>query len=463
MATVVNVGLAVLFVALAFSATMLMYHLWGYPFDHKTHRSSAPRWAMNLHRLLGWAFVLIYLYLMYHMVPRMWTYQIELPARTVFHLVLGYSIGGLLIAKIAVVRFFKHLEPKLAPALGTTLFILTVVLMGLALPSVWRETVLAKQAMNGEGFSEERLQRVRDQLPPAGLENLDLLPQLASVDSLLTGRKLMRTKCVQCHDLRTILSKPRTPKNWRDTVERMANRASIFSEFSDLERWQITAYLVAITPTLQNSVMERRKQLDNASKTSAAMREMKNAPTESTFDATAAEAAFNGKCSQCHSQELALQKQFASDTEVSSVVTRMIANGMNASAEELDLIIHYLVDHHKLPASEANASETLDSNPDDAESSTASAAPPEMPDLAAQSGCTGCHAISFPLVGPAWADVANRYRNDPAARAQLIEKVKNGGTGNWVELTGGIPMPANSPLASDESIATLVDFILSIE
>ena len=48
--------------------------------------------------------------------------------------------------------------------------ILTLVLMGLALPSVWRERVLAAQALGGEGFSEERLQRVREQLPDIGCD-----------------------------------------------------------------------------------------------------------------------------------------------------------------------------------------------------------------------------------------------------------------------------------------------------
>lgn len=205
MSSVVNVFLAVLFVVLAFSATFLMYHLWGYPFNAKTHRSSAPAWAMRLHRLMGWAFVAIYIYLMIQMVPRMWTYQIELPARTVFHLVLGYSIGALLLAKILVVRFFKHLESTLAPPMGTTLFVLSVVLMGLALPSVWRERVLANQALGGEGFTEARLQRVRDQLPDIGYDT-ETADELGTRGSLLDGRKLLRSKCVQCHDLRTILA-----------------------------------------------------------------------------------------------------------------------------------------------------------------------------------------------------------------------------------------------------------------
>lgn len=452
MSTVVNVGLAVMFVVLAFSATLLMYHLWGYPFDHKTHRSSAPRWAMALHRLMGWAFVAIYLYLMIQMIPRMWTYQIELPARTVFHLVLGYSIGAILVAKILVVRFFKHLEAKLAPALGTTLLVLTVVLMGLALPSVWREQVLARQAMGGEGFSEERLQRVREQLPTIGYEP-DTIEEIANPSGLFTGRQLMRSKCVQCHDLRTILARPRTAKNWRDTVERMANRASVVTSFSEKEKLQITAYLVAITPTLQNSIMERRKQQSASADSAAAIKKVTAMVKDDSaeFDLGAAQEVFNSKCSMCHSQDLALNKSFESAEEVSQLVARMVGNGLAASEAELEQIVRYLQSHHKLAAA-----------PSQDQPAEVVAAVPEMPALAQNSGCSGCHAIDAKIVGPAWLDIAARYRDDDQAREKLIEAVKNGGAGNWVDQTGGIPMPANSPAVSQEEIESLVDFILAL-
>ncbi len=45
------------------------------------------------HRGLGLIYIIIYVILMTQMIPRMWTYQVELPARTVIHLVLGLSIG----------------------------------------------------------------------------------------------------------------------------------------------------------------------------------------------------------------------------------------------------------------------------------------------------------------------------------------------------------------------------------
>ena len=83
-----NAVLGVVFLAVGTAATFLMYHLWGYPFDHATNKSSAPPSLMRLHRVLGWIFVGIYVYFMTQMVPRLWEYQIELPARTVVHLTL---------------------------------------------------------------------------------------------------------------------------------------------------------------------------------------------------------------------------------------------------------------------------------------------------------------------------------------------------------------------------------------
>lgn len=55
---------SVLGIAFGFSAMFLMYKLWGYPFDHEKHKSGAPRWAMALHRGLGYAFALLYIALM---------------------------------------------------------------------------------------------------------------------------------------------------------------------------------------------------------------------------------------------------------------------------------------------------------------------------------------------------------------------------------------------------------------
>ena len=70
-----------------------------------------------------------------------------------------------------------------------------------------------------------------------------------------------------------------------------------------------------------------------------------------------------------------------------------------------------------------------------------------------------CHAVDKRLVGPAWKDVAAKYRGQKGAEARLIEKVAKGGVGVW----GTVPMPPNSPQVSRNDIKTLVRFILRLK
>jgi len=83
--------------------------------------------------------------------------------------------------------------------------------------------------------------------------------------------------------------------------------------------------------------------------------------------------------------------------------------------------------------------------------------------LAKKSGCLACHSVEKKVVGPAWNDVAKKYRGDAAAKAMLIEKVKKGGKGNWTAVTGGAMMPPYSPRVKDEDIAKLVEFVLQLK
>lgn len=78
--------------------------------------------------------------------------------------------------------------------------------------------------------------------------------------------------------------------------------------------------------------------------------------------------------------------------------------------------------------------------------------------LAQKSGCLLCHGIEQKILGPAYKDVAAKYKGDKTAEAKLIQKVKAGGAGNW----GNMPMPANSPQVKDEDIKTLVQWVLSL-
>ena len=76
--------------------------------------------------------------------------------------------------------------------------------------------------------------------------------------------------------------------------------------------------------------------------------------------------------------------------------------------------------------------------------------------LATAKGCMACHKVDMKVVGPAYKDVAAKYKDDAAAVDTLVAKVKAGGKGVW----GEIPMPPN-PAVSDEDLKTLVSWILS--
>lgn len=78
--------------------------------------------------------------------------------------------------------------------------------------------------------------------------------------------------------------------------------------------------------------------------------------------------------------------------------------------------------------------------------------------LAQKSGCLACHAVDKKVLGPAYKDVAAKYKGDKGAEARLIAKVKAGGSGVW----GPIPMPANSPQVKDADIKTIVEWVLSL-
>lgn len=78
--------------------------------------------------------------------------------------------------------------------------------------------------------------------------------------------------------------------------------------------------------------------------------------------------------------------------------------------------------------------------------------------LLQKSGCTACHAEDKKLVGPAYKDVAAKYKGDAGAAAKLADKVKKGGQGVW----GPVPMPPNAAV-KDEDIKTMVAYVLALK
>ncbi|MDB5966070.1 MAG: cytochrome, partial [Polaromonas sp.] len=85
----------------------------------------------------------------------------------------------------------------------------------------------------------------------------------------------------------------------------------------------------------------------------------------------------------------------------------------------------------------------------------ASAGGVDVQAVLAANACLGCHAIAQKIVGPAYHDVALKYKNDAQAQAKLEASIKAGGAGKW----GAVPMPAFASLKPEE-LKALAAFVL---
>ena len=79
--------------------------------------------------------------------------------------------------------------------------------------------------------------------------------------------------------------------------------------------------------------------------------------------------------------------------------------------------------------------------------------------LAVKSGCMACHFADKKLVGPAFKEIAAKYKGRADAVPYLTQRVRKGGPGNW----GVIPMvPNDVSKLSEADLKTLLTWILGM-
>ncbi|HEX9952068.1 MAG TPA: hypothetical protein VGB53_09890 [Rubricoccaceae bacterium] len=208
--------LATAMAAIAIVNPALMAWLWRFPMvpDPTGQRpegvTTAPVFWRNVHRGLGYGFVLLYVALLVEMVPRSWEFRVASPVAVV-HGLLGVLVGLILAFKIAVVRHVPAVArfgPRL-PWIGGALAVITLAVAALGAVPAW--------------------QVVR---PFA-----DLTPELDR------GRDLVAERCIQCHGASTILSED---DGWDETTRDMQEFAHEIpgkTPITEPERVLIAAYL----------------------------------------------------------------------------------------------------------------------------------------------------------------------------------------------------------------------------
>lgn len=97
----------------------------------------------------------------------------------------------------------------------------------------------------------------------------------------------------------------------------------------------------------------------------------------------------------------------------------------------------------------------------------------EMMKLANQSGCVACHSIAsggkgpdgLKPIGPAWQDVADKYKGDEKAVDALTATVLHGSSpyeSHWKGKVSGLSMPPNAVAIKEDDAKKLVSWILNL-
>ena len=78
-------------------------------------------------------------------------------------------------------------------------------------------------------------------------------------------------------------------------------------------------------------------------------------------------------------------------------------------------------------------------------------------DIAKKNGCMACHGVDKKMVGPAYKDIAAKYKADAGAAALLTKHVREGSKGVW----GAVAMPPQTKI-SDDDLKAVVAWILKL-
>lgn len=162
------------------------------------------------------------------------------------------------------------------------------------------------------------------------------------------------------------------------------------------------------------------------------------------------------KCSTCHSADyINFQPPGMSLAQWTAEASKMQqAYGAPISDQDVKIIGAYLAaTYGSAQASDADVQAA--SNLATSQASAAPAAKADAMALLQNNACLSCHAIDHQVVGPAYHDVAAKYRSDPQAVAKLASSIQSGGAGKW----GAIPIPPYAQLSSQE-LQTLATYIL---
>ena len=162
------------------------------------------------------------------------------------------------------------------------------------------------------------------------------------------------------------------------------------------------------------------------------------------------------KCGICHSANyVSYQPPGMTQEQWTAEMTKMRHSyGAPLSDDEVKLIGAYLAVAYG-SAKASDASIIALSAP--AEPAASAGGAVDVQALLGANGCLGCHSVDKKIVGPAFRDVAAKYKSDPQATSKVAARIRSGGSGTW----GPAPMPPMAGL-SDVQATALATYVLAL-
>lgn len=171
------------------------------------------------------------------------------------------------------------------------------------------------------------------------------------------------------------------------------------------------------------------------------------------------------KCATCHSADyINYQPPGMNQVQWTAEVAKMQhAYGAPISDDDVQQIGAYLAVAYgsaqagdaAVVAASAAAKPALLGTTASAGSADTPAAAVDVQALLGSNACLSCHALAQKIVGPAFHDVAAKYKGDAQALAKVQASIRQGGVGKW----GQVPMPPMAGL-SPVQLKALAEFVL---
>jgi cytochrome c len=161
----------------------------------------------------------------------------------------------------------------------------------------------------------------------------------------------------------------------------------------------------------------------------------------------------NGQCLTCHSVEYVLiQPPMQRAFWKAEVVKMQQKYGAQIPEQQVEAVVDYLTKNYGVTTNSTQTAKVQTS------AATPQAHAADAQQIATKYGCLGCHNPAVKLVGPAYRDIATKYKTDPAASAKIDEQIHKGGSGKW----GPIIMPPFPQITPSET-KILADWILGLK